>query len=266
MQEKSVEKRSVLKRKKTMIRFYMPMLLLAVALSGCSMDYGRLAGAGMDAMNASTISEKDLQNVSMRMRAQEDSTNQVAPPGSPYSRRLRKLMANYTSVNGTPLNYKVYITPEVNANASPDGSVRVYSGLMDKMNDDELRFVLGHEIGHVAGGHSLNKMRMAYASSAARKTAGALSPVAGTLADSSLGDLAETFLNSQYSQKQELDADARGMQFLKDNGYDLKAGPSALRKLSGVGGFLSTHPSSEERARKLEEMAGLKPGASGLDS
>lgn len=249
-----------------MIKFYLSALLLALAMSGCTMDYGRLASAGLDAVNATTVSEKDLQNVSMRMRAREDTANPVAPPNSPYARRLRKLMANYASVNGIPLNYKVYMTPEVNANASPDGSVRVYSGLMDKMNDDELRFVLGHEIGHVAGGHSLNKMRMAYASAAARKAAGALSPVGATLADSSLGALAETFLNSQYSQKQELDADARGMQFLKDNGYDLKAGPSALRKLSGSGGFLSTHPSSEERARKLEELAGLRPGTTGLDS
>lgn len=60
-----------------------------------------------------------------------------------YAVRLKKIMGNHTSVNGTPLNYKVYITDDINANASADGSVRVYSGLMDLMTDDELRFVLG---------------------------------------------------------------------------------------------------------------------------
>ena len=31
-----------------------------------------------------------------------------------------------------------------------DGTIRVYSGLMDLMTDDELLFVIGHEMGHVA--------------------------------------------------------------------------------------------------------------------
>ena len=35
-----------------------------------------------------------------------------------------------------------------------NGCVRVYSGLMDMMTDNEVEAVLGHELGHVALGHS----------------------------------------------------------------------------------------------------------------
>ena len=109
-----------------------------------------------------------------------------AAPNSEYAQRLARVTEKLQSVNGVPLNYKVYMTNEMNANATPDGSVRVYSGLMDKMNDDELRFVIGHEIGHVALGHSKKAMQVAYTTAAARDAAGAINPYAGALGDSTL--------------------------------------------------------------------------------
>jgi len=83
-----------------------------------------------------------------------DKRNRVASPNSKYSKRLRKLTKGFKSVNGQPLNFKVYQSKEVNAFATPDGSIRVYTGLMDKMSDNELVFVIGHEIGHIVEGHS----------------------------------------------------------------------------------------------------------------
>lgn len=50
------------------------------------------------------------------------------------------------------------MTSDVNAWAMANGCVRVYSGLMDMMNDNEIEGVLGHELGHVALGHSLAEM------------------------------------------------------------------------------------------------------------
>jgi len=38
---------------------------------------------------------------------------------------------------------------DVNAFACGDGSIRVFSALMDLMDDDELMAISGHEIGHV---------------------------------------------------------------------------------------------------------------------
>jgi len=75
-------------------------------------------------------------------------------------------------VNGQPLNFKVYQSKEVNAFAMPDGSIRIYSGLMDKMNDNELAFVIGHEIGHVAEGHSKKRFQTALLVGAGRDALG----------------------------------------------------------------------------------------------
>ena len=244
--------------------------LVSMFLCGCirsfaSMDHSKLVGAGYNLLNAASLNEKEAKAMSLAMRQRDDAKNRVAPPNSPYTQRLNRLMANLASVNGTPLSYKVYMTNEVNANAAPDGSVRVYSGLMDKMDDDELRFVLGHEIGHVAKGHSLNAMRMAYATEAARQAAGSLNATASALSDGQLGALGKAFFNAQFSQSQESDADAYAMQFLKNNHYNTAAAGSALRKLSDGrrGGVMeamfSTHPNPLDRAEKMDKLAGVAP-------
>ena len=226
-------------------------------LNGClsSLNYNRLADAGLNAVQGATLNEGDAKQIAMQMRQQMDVTSKVAPEKSKYTKRLKQIMAKETSVNGTPLNYKVYMTPEINANASPDGSIRVNSGLMDKLNDDELRFVLGHEIGHVAKGHALNAMRMAYATAAAKAGIGAINSTAATLTDSTLGELGEKFINAQFSQSQELEADKYGMEFMRTNKYNTSAAMSAMRKLGlSGGGFLSTHPSGEKRLKNLEAL------------
>ena len=68
--------------------------------------------------------------------------------------------------DGLPLNFKVYEATEVNAFACADGSVRVYSALMDAMDDNELLGVIGHEIGHVAHRDSRKAFQTALMTSA----------------------------------------------------------------------------------------------------
>lgn len=244
--------------KKMLLTFMGSCLLLMSA--GCvnQVNLSKLGGAASNLHTAATLNNEDLKAMCVQMRRKGDAEATVAPARNKYMIRLTKIMGTHASVNGTPLNYKVYITKEVNANASADGSVRVYSGLMDMMNDDELRFVIGHEIGHVALGHSLKAMRLAYTTAAARQAGGAFNTTAAVLSDSMLGDLTEQFLNAQFSQSQELDADAYSMNFLKENNYNTAAAASALRKLEALGssgGFLSSHPDPGDRAKKMDALA-----------
>ena len=72
---------------------------------------------------------------------------------------------------GVPANYKVYQTKDVNAWAMANGCIRVYSGLMDMMTDNEVEGVLGHEMGHVALGHTRKAMQVALTTTATRTAA-----------------------------------------------------------------------------------------------
>ena len=108
-----------------------------------------LLAGGMQAIQAATLSDAEIKSYVGQYIANLDKESNVLPESDPYTKRLRKLTAGITEVDGTPLNFKVYKTNQVNAFACADGSVRVYTGLMDLMTDDEVLGVIGHEIGHV---------------------------------------------------------------------------------------------------------------------
>ncbi len=81
----------------------------------------------------------------------------IAPPNNPYAKRLHRMVTEHLTRDGYVFSFKVYLTQTANACAMADGTIRVNSGLMDVLNDSELLFVLGHEMGHVVEKHSRKK-------------------------------------------------------------------------------------------------------------
>ncbi len=235
---------------------------LVVALSACggmqNLDANGLTSAGTSLLKAATLSDSDIVALSNDACKASDADSKVAAPGSAYAKRLAKVMRGFgdTTLNGQKVNYKVYVTKDVNAWAMGNGCVRVYSGLMDMMNDDELRGVIGHEMGHVALGHSKKAMQTAYTVSAVRSAAGSVSTGIAQLTNSQLGDLTEKFVNAQFSQSQESAADDYSFDMLKKKGMNQKGLVTAFQKLAALDGgkssMLSSHPSSASRASHIE--------------
>ena len=233
------------------------VFVVVTMLGGC-IDGILSRGAMQDLYTAASITDQDLKNMSRKMRDMGDKQNKVAPADSKYGARLIRLTNRFRREDGLTLNFKVYLTSDINANATADGSIRVYSGLMDLMTDNELLFVIGHEIGHVKNNDSLDKVRMAYASSGALKAAAA-SGVTGAqaLSNADLQGLLRTVLNAQFSQSQESSSDAYGYNLMKKYEIDVKAAVSALEKLNRLGSsgnVMSSHPSSDDRVRAIQAM------------
>lgn len=220
-------------------------------------DTGLAVSAGLDAYKAMTLTDSDVKALGLKGIEQSDKQAKIAAKGK-YAARLAKLTAKHKGEDGLKLNFKVYQTPEINAFASPDGSIRVYSGLMDLMTDDELHYVLGHEIGHVKLGHSLSAYRAEILTRAARKGVAASGTAAGDVARSQLGGLMEAAFNAQYSQDAERQADDYGLAFNKKYKYNQKAAVSALEKLAKLSGsqasIFSSHPAPAERAKRLSDQ------------
>jgi len=238
------------------------MIAACVSIALChpvfaGFDLGGMIKAGTDLTKAATLTEGEVKQLASEASKVSDSENKVAPSSSPYAKRIDKLTKGMKYEGSTKPTIKVYMVSEVNAFAMADGTVRVYSGLMDKMTDDEVRYVIGHEIGHVNLGHSKKALQTAYTTSAARKAGAATGGVAGKLSDSALGDLAEKLVHAQYSQAHENEADMYALNFMKTNKYDPKAAVSALRKLEKMYGnessVFSSHPAPGNRAAALEK-------------
>lgn len=236
------------------------MLCSCAILQNTTWDEQQLAAAASAALTAASISNAQVIALSQQTVAQLDAENTIDT--GTYDKRLKKLLSG-VKVDGLNLNYKVYKTNEINAFACGDGSIRVYTGLMDVMNDDELIAIIGHEIGHVVHQDTKNAMKNAYLAAAARGLLGSAGSV-GAIAKSSLGDLGQAFVSSQYSQKQEYKADDYGFNFAIANGHSKYSMYNALNKLvslssgtqaSKVQKMFSSHPDSKERAAKMKEKA-----------
>ncbi len=213
-----------------------------------------ITGAATDAVTALTLSDEAVRDLATRAAYVADSQNLVAPKGSSYDKRLQVLTGKYSEMQPYTFNFKVYQTKDVNAFAMADGTIRVNSGLMDLMNDAELLFILGHEMGHVVQEHSRKKVVLAYASSALRKGLAAQENNVGLIARSMLGAFVERLTNAQFSQNEERQADQYGVKFLKAAGHAPVAAVSALEKLAGLAKqhtFLSSHPDPAARIKKL---------------
>ncbi|QKE63585.1 M48 family metalloprotease [Aquipseudomonas campi] len=240
------------------LQFPLSALAFATLLSGCqNMSPDAMLQTGMMAVQAATLSDAEVKSQADQACVQMDAEAPIAPADSKYSQRLDKIAANLGSqIHGTPVNYKVYLTDEVNAWAMANGCVRVYSGLMDLMTDNEVEGVLGHEMGHVALGHTKKAMQAAYATSAARNAAASSgNGAAAALSSSQIGELGEALVNAQFSQSQESDADDFSFDLLTQRGVNREGLVTAFEKLaklgSGESSMFDSHPASAERAAHI---------------
>ena len=133
-----------------------------IRIGGKSINLDKATQAVSKVAKAVTLSDADISNLCHESVEWMDKHNEVAKDNSEYAKRLARLTKGFKEVNGMPLNFKVYLVTDINAFASGDGSVRVFSSLMDIMDDDELMGVIGHEIGHVANTDVKDAMKQAY--------------------------------------------------------------------------------------------------------
>ncbi len=243
-------------------------------VSSCSvggkLDANYLNQAMSTGLQALTISDAEIMEYSRQSVAQMDAKAKIAPANNEYTKRLARLTNGLTTVDGIPLNFKVYLTNDINAFACPDGSVRVYSGIMDMMDDNELLGIIGHEIGHVAMHHSRNAMKQALMNSALRDVIASTGKMGASLTSGQLGQLGDLYLSSKYSRKQENEADDFGYEFLKGAGKNPWAMAKAFEKMQvleaqsagggnsvigGLNDMFSDHPATSERIKRMSERA-----------
>jgi metalloprotease len=239
--------------------------LFGLTTTNAQINLGEKAlGALQNGVASFTFTNADAAKLSKDAVRKMDSTNVVAGPNDGYTLRLNRIFGKHATEKGLVLNYKVYITKDVNAFATADGSVRVFSGLMDIMDDNQLLAVIGHEIGHVANEDTKDAMKAAYRKAALIGAVSSQSDKVAKLTDSQLGQIGNAILDSRYSRKQESEADTFSYDFMKRNGYDVNAVESAFALLASLNGgassdfltqMMSSHPDPKERAEKAKNRA-----------
>lgn len=232
----------------------------AALLSGCqNMDSNGLLTSGAEAFQAYTLSDAQVKALSDESCKELDSKATIAPASSQYAQRLNTIAAALgDNINGQPVNYKVYVQKDVNAFAMANGCIRVYSGLMDMMTDNEVEAVIGHEMGHVALGHVKRGMQVALSTNAVRAAAASAGGIVGSLSQSQLGALGEQLVNAQFSQRQESEADDYSYDLLRKRGINPLGLATSFEKLAQQeagrqSSMFDDHPASAARAEHIRE-------------
>ncbi len=239
------------------------MLCSAMAASA-QFNVGKALNAAKKGVKALTLTDDQMAAYVRESVDWMDANNPVPGEDNPYTQRLRRLTAGMTDVDGIPLNFKVYDVIDVNAFACPDGSVRVFSSLMDIMSDDELLGIIGHEIGHVAKRHSKKAFKNELLTGALRDGIAATGGKAAALTESQLGDLGQSLIGAKYSQKQEKEADDYGYDFLKAHGVNPWGMVMAFEKFQAMEDtsgssssymqrMFSSHPETADRIKRMTE-------------
>ncbi len=240
-------------------------VLFLTGTSNAQINLGEKAlGAVQKGVAGFTFSDEDAATLSKEAVVKMDAENKVAGPKDPYTVRLNKIFGKHSNENGLKLNYKVYLTKDVNAFATADGSVRVFSGLMDIMDDNELLAVIGHEIGHVANHDTRDAVKAAYKKEALIDAAASQSNKVEKLTQNQYVQIGNAMIDSRHSRQQESEADLFSYDFMKRHGYNVNAVESAFNILAKMNEgtesnfltrMLSSHPDPKQRAEDAKQRA-----------
>lgn len=156
--------------------------------------------------------------------------------------------------------------PSFNAGMQPNGHMMVWTGLILRAeNEDQLAYVLGHELGHYLRRHSVQRWRTIRAATDGASFFSVLTAAAGVPALGAAGSYAALGSVLAYSRDQEREADEIGIEMMARAGYDPAEAPKIWEALmaeraaeddSEPSIFFSTHPSNEERLESLRRRAG----------
>ena len=184
--------------------------------------------------------------------------------------RISTAVEKYMNENGMSnkvknLNweYNLIKSDEMNAFAMPGGKIAFYTGIMPVLGTDAgIAFVMGHEIGHVIGGHHAEGKSNQLTAGVVMLGKGVADVLTGGATEVINNDLVGQGLQIgllKFNRTQEYEADKYGMIFMAMAGYNpeeaIKVQERMAAKGSGKGNdFLSTHPSSDKRIKAMQDF------------
>lgn len=166
-----------------------------------------------------------------------------------------KLVQN-SMARETPYQYDFHLLADdqtINAFALPGGPIFITYALFKQLNEAQLAGVLGHEIGHVIGRHSAERI----AEGEFWQTLSTGASVGGDLGGLVGGIGQNTLLTN--GRNDELESDDLGVLFMIRSGYQPKEMIKVMEILKAAAGpnrtpeFQSTHPDPENRIEKIRE-------------
>jgi predicted Zn-dependent protease len=242
------------------------VLTLGQPMMAQAISWGDLILRGIQVIQLSSLSDRQEVEIGQQIN-QQLTRGQVRilqnPQVNDYVNQIGQRLAAASSRPNIPYRFQVVDDRGVNAFATMGGFVYVNRGLLTlASNEAELASVMAHEIGHIAGRHSVDQMKK-------MAVANGLVGAAGLDRNTAVNIGVELAFRRPNSRQDEYEADVMGLQTLGKTGYAQSAMVNFMSKLlqaRSVPTFLSTHPATAERINRLQQS--INPNTSygeGLD-
>jgi len=171
---------------------------------------------------------------------------------------------NLAQAYNYPFQFKVLHNSQVNAYALPAGYGYINSGLLNlpMIHEDEIAFVVSHEMAHMIKRHGLSQLKRQYC---LNLLTGQFTPEQGRAQFWS--SMSRDLFTARQSQKHEQQADFLGLSMAIEAGYRPMAGLAFMRRLQTLDKYRSrdfqdplnqyfqTHPPTEQRCTWLKDQA-----------
>lgn len=194
--------------------------------------------------------------------------NALLPSTSPTYEKVHSIITQILAKNWSPdfedIQWKLYVLDSpgtINAVCLPSGEIFVFSGIIEAChNQDELAFILAHEISHAVLGHGIEMLSkrglMQFFMLFIVGAIWAVVPndLASYFIHSWSMNTAEVLLHLPYSRMLETEADTVGLVFAANACFHPERAAKVWTHLNAVDvdvEFLSTHPSNETRYETL---------------
>ena len=154
-----------------------------------------------------------------------------------------------------------------NAWCMPGGKIAVYTGILEvTKNTNGLAAVMGHEVAHAVAKHSVERASRGVLLRTGTSlldiaTGGKLSKVNKATGMNTVGLLSQIGIMNPFNRKQESEADYLGLIFSSLSGYDIRETTKIWERMKKANKgkeppeFMSTHPSSDNRIKKINEWS-----------
>jgi predicted Zn-dependent protease len=243
------------------LSFVVCYLSFSLFLAGCVTTEYNVGTHKQDIIFYSTEKEVAIgQNIARQISSQFKISN------NPYDiERVNKIGQRIVEVcDRQEINYYFYVIEEdekgekeKNAFSLPGGYVYIFKDLLDMLDDNELAFVLAHEISHIVSRHVIKKLQAAMGYNLL------ILASIGTTRDAQFTQglsFALAQIMVAYSREDEFNADELAVKYLKMLDYDPKAGIEVTEKLYKENkkelhpiSYFRTHPYTAQRIRHIKE-------------
>jgi predicted Zn-dependent protease len=222
-------------------------------------------------LRVSRISDNEESRMGDELAAQYESAQPVqTPEAQALERYVRQIGGRVAAHAKRRLAYRFHLIPSadfINAFALPGGHIFIGQGLLDQVtSEDELAFVLGHEIEHVDHYHAAERVQVE-----AQLKHLDLDIVAA------IAQIPISLWQAGYNKDEEFEADREGLRLAVAAGYSAQGAVKLLEKftkldreyvihaetptdelsqltIDGLMGYFRSHPLSSERLAQAKEI------------